>query len=154
MSDATRLGEEMSSTLAFHEDEGHVAVIWSMLVPFSKVIGRFTEPLPLPSVIFGWKLCENTGLSLVMVTWQESEKTIAPFEVFKPQVIVQVWPVERDILKRMLCELSKKFPVLFKLPSEVVAVAKRLKLLIVGKAERVWSFLTSSKIVEGRAPFA
>ena len=50
MSDATRLGEEMSSTLAFHEDEGHVAVIWSMLVPFSKVIGRVTEPLP--SVIY------------------------------------------------------------------------------------------------------
>ena len=153
MSDATRLGEEMSSMLAFHKDEGHVAVIWSMFV-LSKDIGRFTEPLPLPSVICGLKLYENTGASLVRVTWQESEKTIAPFEVFKPQVIVQVWPVERDILKRMGFEFSKKFPVLFKLPSEVVAVAKRLKLLIVGKAERVWSFLTSSKTLEGRAPFA
>ena len=154
MSDATRLGEEMSSMLAFHKDEGHVTVIWSMLCPLSKDIGRFTEPLPLPSVICGMKLYENIRLSLVMVTWQESEKTIAPFEVFKPQVIVQVWPVERDILKHMGFEFSKKIPVLFKLPSEVVAVAKRLKLLIVGKAERVWSFLTSSKTSEGRAPFA
>lgn len=113
MSDAARLGEEMSSMLAFHKDEGHVAVIWSMLLPLSKDIGRFTEPLPLPSVICGMKLYEeNTGLSLVMVTWQESEKTIAPFEVFKPQVIVQVWPVERDILKHIGFESSKKIPVL------------------------------------------